>query len=175
MSKGAMEGMDEVRLQHMVEQFVYREVGLLEAGDYDEWLSLFTDDAHYWMPTRETRSRREDGVRSANEMLVYDDDKKFMRARVERMKSDMAHAEQPPSRLRYLVTNIRTSANPAAAGELSVRCNLMVYQTRMERMETCYVGQREDRLLLSDGTLRIMERKVTLDHTMLPRAISIFF
>lgn len=170
-----MDAIGDMKLQNIVQQFVYHEVGLLEAGEYDEWLTLFSEDARYWMPTRETRTRREDGVRSTNEMLVYDDDKKFMRTRVERMKSDMAHAEQPPSRLRYFVTNVRAKVADTTESELFVQCNLMVYQTRMERMETSYVGKREDRMTLQDGTLRIVERKIILDHTMLPRAISVFF
>lgn len=30
--------------------FVYREARLLDERRYDEWLSMYADDARYWMP-----------------------------------------------------------------------------------------------------------------------------
>jgi len=159
--------------QYAVEQFLFFEAALLTEGRYDEWLTLFSEDVRYWMPTRETRANRADAVRSPGEMMVFDDDRTFMAVRVERMKSDMAHAEQPPSRLRYFVSNVRIERLDELM--LKVRCNLMVHQTRMERMETTYVGEREDRFRIVGDTFSIVERKITLDHTMLPRAISFFF
>ena len=32
------------------EAFLYREALLLDEGDYDAWLDLFTRDAVFWMP-----------------------------------------------------------------------------------------------------------------------------
>ena len=45
--------------QFEVEQFLYTEAALLDAHRYEEWLDLFTDDTHYFMPLRRTRSKRE--------------------------------------------------------------------------------------------------------------------
>ena len=39
-------------LKHEVEDFLYREADLLDERRYEEWLDLFTEDAHYWMPLR---------------------------------------------------------------------------------------------------------------------------
>ena len=30
--------------------FIYAEARMLDEGRYDEWLELWLDDAHYWMP-----------------------------------------------------------------------------------------------------------------------------
>ena len=160
-------------LQHNVEQFLFREVRLLSERRYEEWLDLFTEDARYWMPARETIGGQPDAVAGEGEMAFFDDDKAFLAARIERLRSSLAHAEQPPSRLRYFVSNVEIEQ--MGEGEIGVRCNLLVYQSRLERTEVSYVGRREDRLLRLDESWRIASRKVILDQTLVPRSISIFF
>ncbi|HKU45727.1 MAG TPA: nuclear transport factor 2 family protein, partial [Burkholderiales bacterium] len=36
--------------QHSVEQFLYRQAGLLDDKRWEDWIGLFTDDGIYWMP-----------------------------------------------------------------------------------------------------------------------------
>jgi len=36
--------------RHRVEAFLYREARLMDEHAYDEWLSLWTADALYWVP-----------------------------------------------------------------------------------------------------------------------------
>ena len=160
-------------LQHSIEQFLFREVRLLSERRYEEWLDLFTDDIRYWMPARETIDGQPDAVSGEGEMAFFDDDKEFLAARIQRLRSSLAHAEQPPSRLRYFVSNVEIEE--LREGELDVRCNLLVYQSRLERTEVSYVGRREDRLRRVDQSWRIASRKVILDQTLVPRSISIFF
>ncbi len=163
-------------LQHEVEQFLYREVRMLAEGRFEEWLDLFTEDSRYLMPIRETTATREESERGEEFLPHIDDDKDFMRARVQRLRHHLAHAEQPPSRLRYFVSNIEVEdANGGEAGDLDVRCNLMVYQSRLERTEKIFVGRREDRLRPENGSYRIAGRTVVLDQSLLPRSITIFF
>tara|TARA_B100000029_G_scaffold42057_1_gene39072 strand:+ start:569 stop:1066 length:498 start_codon:yes stop_codon:yes gene_type:complete len=164
--------MVDYQLQHRVEQFLYREVRMLSERRYEEWLALFTDDARYWMPARETVDGQPDAVAEAHEMAFFDDDKTFLAARIERLRSSLAHAEQPPSRLRYFVTNVEVEAQPN--DELDVYCNLLVYQSRLERTEVSYMGRREDRWCASGDSWCIKRRKVILDQTLVPRTLSIF-
>ena len=159
-------------LQHEVEQFLYREVRMLAEGRFEEWLDLFTEDSRYLMPIRETTATREDSERGEEFLPHIDDDKDFMRARVQRLRHRLAHAEQPPSRLRYFISNIEVEDTD---GDLDVRCNLMVYQSRLERTEKIFVGRREDRLRPENGSYRIANRVVVLDQSLLPRSITIFF
>ena len=163
-------------LQYKVEQFLYREVRMLAEGRYEEWLDLFSEDTRYLMPIRETTATREDSERGEEFIHHIDDDKDFMRARVQRLRHHLAHAEHPPSRLRYFISNIEVDdAEGGAAGDLDVRCNLMVYQSRLERTERTFVGRREDRLRQENGSYQIASRKVILDQSLLPRSITIFF
>jgi 3-phenylpropionate/cinnamic acid dioxygenase small subunit len=160
-------------LQHSVEQFLYREVRLLSELRYEEWLDLFTDEVRYWMPARETIAGQPDALAGDSEMAYFDDDKAFLAARIERLRSPLAHAEQPPSRLRYFVSNVEIEE--AGEDEIDVRCNLLVYQSRLERTEVSYVGRREDRLRRAGSSWRVTTRKIILDQTLVPRSISVFF
>jgi 3-phenylpropionate/cinnamic acid dioxygenase small subunit len=160
-------------LQLDVERFLFREAELLDSARYDDWLALMTDDIRYWMPVRETVSEQKDAVRGAREMTVFDDDKEFLKARIQRLHTGLAHAETPPSRTRHFLSNFDLTAQ--AGGEIDAACNMIVYQTRLERTEAFYVGRREDRLRRVDGKWRIARRKIVLDQTLLPRTISILF
>ena len=165
--------MVSVALQHRVEQFLYREVRLLSELRLEEWLDLFTDDVRYWMPARETVDGQPDAVSADGEMAYFDDDKAFLAARIERLRSSLAHAEQPPSRMRYFISNVEI--REVNDDGLDVRCNLLVYQSRLERTEVMYVGRREDRLRRHGQHWRIARRKVILDQTLVPRTMSTFF
>lgn len=160
-------------LQLDVERFLFREARLLDDGRYDDWLALFTDDVRYWMPVRETTSDHGEAVRRAGEMAVFEDDKDFLRARIQRLHTGLAHAETPPSRTRHLLSNVEVDER--ADGEIAVSCNMIVYQTRLERTEAFYVGRREDRLRRTDEGWRIAARTIVLDQTLMPRTISILF
>lgn len=160
-------------LQWEIEQFLYREARLLDAGQFDAWLALFTDDVHYWVPTRETRDQREASIRQAGELSFFEDDKQFLVARVKRFATGLAHAEQPPSRTRHMVMNVEIVEEEPEA--LEVCSNIVVFQSRYEKSEHSFVGKREDRLRKIDREWQIARRKVVLDHTVLPRGFSIFF
>jgi 3-phenylpropionate/cinnamic acid dioxygenase small subunit len=163
-------------LQHRVEQFLYREVRMLAEGHYEEWLDLFTEDTRYLMPIRETTATREESERGEEFLPHVDDDKDFMRARVQRLRHRLAHSEQPPSRLRYFITNIEVEETEGGKkNDLDVRCNLLVYQSRLERTEKIFVGRREDLLRPEKDSFLIVSRTVVLDQSLLPRSITIFF
>jgi 3-phenylpropionate/cinnamic acid dioxygenase small subunit len=162
-------------LQQEIEQFLYDEAELLDDGQFCEWLDLFTDDARYWMPVRETLQGRRDGLHpeDAPAVSLIDDDKTFLTMRVRRLDTGLAHAETPPSRTRRFIGNVRIREQ--ADGELLVRSNFQIYQARQEQTDYQFFGQREDRLRKVAGQWRIAQRKIVLDHTVLPRALSTFF
>ena len=68
--------------QYEVEQFYYEEAALLDAHRYRDWYDLFTDDTHYFMPIRRTRTRREmdKEFTKPGEIAYFDDDKMLMNA-----------------------------------------------------------------------------------------------
>ncbi len=160
-------------LQFEIEQFLYEEADLLTRGCFSEWLNRFSEDIHYWMPARMTLIGEEGAIASPDELAIFDDDKAFLEARVKRLASPLAHAERPASRVRYFITNVRIQL--LDNDELPVQCNLLVSQTRLERIEAHFVAERVDRLRRHGESWLVSKRKIVLDQTMIPRSISIFF
>ena len=108
-------------------------------------------------------------------MNFFEDDKELMRVRVARLETDMAWAEDPPSRTRHLITNIEVEEGDTAT-ELKVYSNYLVYRTRGEAEQDFYVGRREDILRKVDGAWKIARRKILLDqNVLLAKNVSIFF
>ena len=71
-------------LHYEVERFYYDEAALLDSHRYDEWLALFSDDAHYFMPIRRTRMQREldKEFTKPGEMAFFDDTKALLAGRI---------------------------------------------------------------------------------------------
>lgn len=170
----------EVVLQHEIEKFVNLEARLLDERRFEEWLDLFTDDVHYWMPTRAVRYERESAAEHSapDEVAHFDEDKRGLSERVTRLRSGMAWAEDPPSRTRHLFTNVMVEDGDEP-DEYAVRVNFLLYQGRLSRDANIFVGVRED-LLRRDPDAEygflIGRRKVTLDQTvLLAKNLSVFF
>jgi 3-phenylpropionate/cinnamic acid dioxygenase small subunit len=172
-----------------VEQFLYREARLLDSRRFHEWLELFTDDVRYWMTGRSNRYPKsskaitildperyvEDDLTRPDELALLDETKETLAARVARLDSGMAWAEDPPSRTRHIITNIEIEPS-VSDSELTVYSNFIVYRSRAETEQDFYVGAREDVLRRVDGAWKIASRRLILDQNVLTaNNISVFF
>ncbi len=169
-----------------VEQFLYREARLLDERRFHEWLGLFTEDVRYRMTARANRypqsskaivalAAERKAEEDPDELSLFDEDIRTLTARVARLDTGMAWAEDPPSRTRHLITNIEIAPD-ASASELTVHCNFIVYRSRGETEQDFYVGAREDRLRRVDGEWKIAGRRLVLDQNVLTaKNLSIFF
>jgi 3-phenylpropionate/cinnamic acid dioxygenase small subunit len=177
------------RLIREVEQFLYREARLLDERRFHDWLQLLTDDIRYWMGSRTNRYPKsskaiaildparydEDDLAKEDELAVLDEDKSTLNARVARLDTGMAWAEDPPSRTRHLIGNIEVEPGDTEA-EIKVYSNFIVYRSRAETEQDFYVGARRDVLRRVEGTWKIASRKITLDqNVLLAKNVSIFF
>src|SRR5947207_9029965 len=177
------------RLLREVEQFLYREARLLDSRQFRDWLELFTDDVRYWMTNRTNRYPKhskaisildperyvEDDIGADDELAILDEDKETLTARVDRLDTGMAWAEDPPSRTRHMVANIEVELGESAE-ELRVYSNFIVYRSRAASEEDFYVGAREDVLRRVDGALKIARRRLVPDQNVLSaKNVSIFF
>ena len=123
-------------LHYEVERFYYDEAALLDSHRYEEWLALFSDDAHYFMPIRRTRMLREldKEFTRPGEMAFFDDTKTLLAGRIIKLGSGRSWAEDPPSRTRHLITNVRITKDEGRT--LEVESNFHLYRTRLNSEET---------------------------------------
>ena len=172
-----------------IEQFLYREARLLDERRFHDWLALFTDDVRYFMASRSnrypTRSKAiaildperyvEDDIGREDELAILDEDKATLAARVARLDTGMAWAEDPPSRTRHFVGNIEVAPGGAET-ELKVYSNFIVYRSRADSEEDFYVGGRQDLLRREAGEWKIARRRLVLDQNVLSaKNVSVFF
>lgn len=166
----------EALQQFEVERFYTDEAALLDAHEYEEWVKLFSEDTHYFMPIRRTRLRREltEEFTKPGEMAFFDDDKEILVGRVAKLLTGAAWAEDPPSRTRHLITNVAVRAQHG--DELEVASNFLLYRTRLKSEETTWIGSRRDLLRPHDGSFLIARRHIFLEQTVLLSAnLSNFF
>ncbi len=166
--------------QFEVERFYTREAALLDDRRFEEWLELFSEDTNYFMPIRRTRLAKEldREFTRRGEMAFFDDDKALMRARVDKLRTGRAWAEDPPSRTRRIVTNVDVVDVVDAGTELTVRSNFLLYRTRLDSEEDTWIGSRIDTLRPGGepGVFRISARTILLEQTvLLARNLSNFF
>jgi 3-phenylpropionate/cinnamic acid dioxygenase small subunit len=172
-----------------VEQFLYREARLLDDRRFHEWLTLFTDDINYRMTGRSNRYPKsskaiaildperhvEDEAARDDELALLDETKESLFARIARLDSGMAWAEDPPSRTRHFVANIEVEAGDND-GEITVYSNFLVYRSRAETEQDFYVGSRRDVLRRVEGAWKIAQRRLVLDqNAVTAKNISMFF
>lgn len=162
--------------QHEVEQFYYRESGLLDDRRYEEWVDLFTDDATYFMPIRRTRTIKEldQEFTQPGEMAFFDDTKPLLVGRVSKLGTGRSWSEDPPSRVRHLITNVRVVEDDGS--EMEVRSNFHVHRTRLHAEVDDWIGSRTDTLRRVDGELMIAARSIYLEQTILTAPnLTVFF
>lgn len=168
----------DAELQLDIERYYYLEAELLDDHRYDEWLALFSDDTRYWMPTRTNRALRDVARETSveGELSLCDDDKTTLAWRVRQFESLSHWAENPRSRTRHLITNVRIAFGKAS-GEIEAKSNFLCYRNRLQDEVDIWAGERTD-LLRRDSKLgwRIARRKILLDqNVVLSKNLSVFF
>jgi 3-phenylpropionate/cinnamic acid dioxygenase small subunit len=179
---GVSAALARLLLKQEVEEFLYREAELLDERRYEEWLQLFTDDAHYWMPMRRNVPRGEPGrefTRHGSEVNWFDEGVDTLTRRVRQIQTGIHWAEEPPSRICHMVSNVQIlHAAPGAKAprEVGVKSRFLVYRNRVETETDFLVGKREDLLRRIDGQWRIARRKIVLDqNVLLAKNLTVFF
>jgi 3-phenylpropionate/cinnamic acid dioxygenase small subunit len=156
-------------LRAEIEQFLYFEAELLDDRRFAEWLTLCADDIFYWMPMRRNRLLRELSRENTEvgDLAHFEETKKSLGWRVQQLATGMHWAEDPPSRTRHLVTNVRVQ--PASVrGEYDVRSNFLCYRNRLEDEVDLWAGERFDVMRnVGDRLWQIAKRTIILDQNVI--------
>lgn len=147
------------------EQFLVEEAHLLDTSDFEAWLGLMHPQIRYRMPVRVT------AVKATNEAEVqtmdhFDEDWYSLQKRVQRFGTDYAWTEDPQSRIRHHVSNVRTFEGDD--GELVVESAVLLYRSRGDRMAPSLLSAgRRDVLISTPDGLRLRSRDIEIDESVL--------
>ena len=111
------------------EDFLYHEADLLERWELDEWHALFLSDARYEIPSLDDP----DGDPSASQFFIADDPE-LIAARITRLKSRNAHAENPRSMTHRLISNVKVCPGPDDSSS-AIAASFIVHRVRDGQVE----------------------------------------
>ncbi len=137
-----------------IEAFLIHEADLIDRGEFEAWLALYTDDCRYWMPLEEGQADPQHTV-----SLIYDD-RKLLETRVRRLGHPRVHAQAPPSRTLHTVANVAVEPEPEE-GRIVVRSNQIVAEYRQNRTRL-FAGRCTHRLVPENGSYRIAFKRIDL-------------
>lgn len=144
--------------------FLNREAELLDENAFREWLDLLTESIDYRIPIRVTRERNAE-TEFSDESYHLNEDRGSIETRIRRFETEYAWSENPPSRTRRNISNIRVTPED---GSYEVRSNLLMYRGFGDTTDEDVIsGERHDRLVREADQLKLDSRTVFLDHTIL--------
>jgi 3-phenylpropionate/cinnamic acid dioxygenase small subunit len=150
-------------LREEVEGFLVREAELLDERRFEEWLSLFSEDAVYEMSMRVTQEEGDE----FSKLKLFDETVDMLRHRINRLRTRSAWAERPPSRTRHFLTNLRIQPGERP-DEIYVRCHVLVIRNRGTSVEgDIFTAVREDVLRRVEDGWKIVRRRVIPDQSVL--------
>jgi 3-phenylpropionate/cinnamic acid dioxygenase small subunit len=146
--------------------FLMREAEVLDERHEREWLGMVTDDVEYLMPVRMNRERGE-GDGFSEEAFYFEETRGSLELRVRRFETEYAWAEDPPSRTRHFVTNVRVAPGEEE-DEVAVKSNLLLYRSRGSAPgHDLLSAERKDVLRKEEGQWKLRKRVILLDHHLL--------
>jgi benzoate/toluate 1,2-dioxygenase beta subunit len=141
--------------QHEVEQFLYRQAEYLDGKRWQEFIDLFTDDGHYWMPAMPEQTTGE-GVPS-----IFYEDRNLMTVRMRRVKHPDAWSQRPLWGTNHMVGNVIVESDDPASGELVVRSRFHMMEFRREASRH-FAGSYVHHLMRTANGLRIKLQRVDM-------------
>ncbi|MGA4688714.1 aromatic-ring-hydroxylating dioxygenase subunit beta [Rhodococcus sp. AB351] len=161
-----------------VTDFMLYEAELLDDLNERQWLTeLVSADIDYQVPVRETVERAR-GTGFSTSTFHLRETYGSLESRVTRGETKYAWAEDPPSRVRHFVTNIRV--RPHESGDehlIRAKSNILIYRTRQSQTAPQMLsGERDDIFCRENGELKLLRRIVYLDLSVIgTHNLSLFF
>jgi 3-phenylpropionate/cinnamic acid dioxygenase small subunit len=171
------EALERLILKDEVETFLYSEAALMDERRYEEWIDLMAEDIHYWMPIRKNVKFGEwehENSDPATEISWFDEGKDVLEGRVRQLVTGVHWAEEPVSRIRHLVTNVRVTG--VNGDEISVSDNFFVWHNRLLEEVNLFAGKRDHILRRDPETgFKVAKRTILLDQNVLLAKVVTFF
>ena len=177
-SNDTQQALERLLLEREIEQFLYHEAELIDERRYTEWIDLLAEDIHYHMPIRRNFKFGEwdrENSDSESEISWFDEGKRTLAGRVRQINTGVHWAEEPPSRVRHIISNVQV--DDIQGDEVKVRSRFFVWTQRLADEVNMFVGKRDDILRRDPETgWKVAKRTILLDqNVLLSKVITTFF
>ena len=157
--------LSSVERYFLVTQFLAREAKLLDERRFDEWIAMIDDAVRYEVPHREARAEYADEFTAGAFRLR--DDLTILKLRIERLRSDHAWAETPPSRTVRVVGSILVEATDVP-DVVAVDSALLIYRQRGNADAGDLIPvRRSDTIRITPNGAVLLSRRAVIPDTVL--------
>jgi PAH dioxygenase small subunit len=126
---------------------------------------MLDETIEYRMPTRAS-VHRADGDGFIGDMAHFDEDFASLKLRVQRIRTRSAWAEDPPSRAKRLITNLRVDRIEGRDDELGASSYLLVLRSRWDSPAYEFIlGERRDVLRRSGDDWKLYNREIRVEQS----------
>ena len=152
--------------------FLYREALLLDRGDYEAWVGLFTTDCLFWLPAwRDDGTQTEDPDRELS--LIYYRGRRNLEDRIQRIRSGFSVASVVIPRVSHMIGNVLAEPVDDTRWRIDASFIINVHDVRTNRSHA-YFGRYEHELALDDGTWKISRKVIRLLNDVVPTLLDIY-
>jgi 3-phenylpropionate/cinnamic acid dioxygenase small subunit len=134
---------------------VVREARLIDQQRFEEWLDLFAEDGHYWMPLEWGQS----DPRLATSLMY--EDKLLLQIRIERLKGNRTFSQKPRSRCHHVLQVPQIDKRDQASNEYVTWTPMHYVESRLDEQDL-YAAWATHTLTMINGVLKIKLKRVDL-------------
>jgi len=139
--------------REQVIDFIYDEARMLDEGRYDEWLSLWLEDGHYWMPL----DYKQTDPHLVTSMLY--EDMFMLRLRVERLNGARTFSQKPKSRCHHVIQ--RPFIDEMSEDRIVTNSSMHYVETRLDEQFLLALTAVHE-LAVVEGAIRIANKRVDI-------------
>lgn len=135
--------------------FVVAEARMIDMQRFEEWLDLFCEDGHYWMPLEwgQTDPR-------LTCSLMYED-RLLLKIRVERLKGNRTFSQKPKSRCHHVLQTPQVDLRDEAANLYQTWTPMHYVETRFDEQQL-FAAWATHTLQVEEGRLKIKLKRVDI-------------
>lgn len=150
--------------QQAVEQFLYTEARLLDSFQLEEWLDMLAEDITIRVPIRTYTHPGTEHSEFSDEGYYVKNEYTMIEERVTRLSKEYAWAENPRSRVRHVIGNVRIEQSDDG---YEVVNHQHVFRSKGDTADHDLISaERETTLRRVDDGFLIADRTVLLDHNI---------
>ncbi|MCC2097317.1 MAG: aromatic-ring-hydroxylating dioxygenase subunit beta [Hyphomicrobiales bacterium] len=153
---------------------LYSEARCLDERRWDDWLSLYREDAEFWAPTwKDDETPIDDPFTELS--LIYANSRQQLKERADRVAGGRSIASLPAPRTAHIISNILVG-NGGADGAVFVQSIATTHVFNVKKREqSVFFCQQEHQLVPgSGGDLQIARKKLLLLNDYIPRMIDFY-
>jgi benzoate/toluate 1,2-dioxygenase beta subunit len=152
-------------------QFLYREARYLDDRDWDAWLSLYADDAEFWMPSWDDDDKLTEDPQTEISLIWYGH-KGGLEDRVFRIRTERSSVTSlPEPRTSHNISNVEILEQ--SGGMTRLRFNWVTLSFRYKTTDT-YFGTSFYTIDTTGTTPMIRKKKVVLKNDYIHHVVDIY-